>query len=69
MKFARRKSIERTPVNEECETIFELNYQPSTERAKGDRVNDRRNLQPVEIELDRSVLEADLASLLPLRIQ
>jgi hypothetical protein len=31
-------------------------------------VNDRRNRQPVEIELDRSVLEADLASLQPLRI-
>jgi len=31
-------------------------------------VNGRRNLQPVELNLDRSVLKADLASLQPLRI-
>lgn len=31
-------------------------------------VNDRRNRQPVQIELDCGVLEADLASLQPLRI-
>jgi hypothetical protein len=38
---------------------------PSRQRPS---VNDRRNRQPVQIELDRSVLEADLASLQPLRI-
>lgn len=31
-------------------------------------VNGRRNLRPVEVDLDRSVLEADLGSLQPLRI-
>ena len=31
-------------------------------------VNDQRNLRPVEVDLDRSVLEADLASLQPLHL-
>jgi hypothetical protein len=38
---------------------------PSRQRPS---INDRRNRQPVQIELDRSVLEADLASLEPVRI-
>lgn len=35
---------------------------------QGPSVNERRNRQPVQIELDRDILEASLASLQPLRI-
>lgn len=38
---------------------------PSRQRPS---VNDRRNRQPVQIDLDQDVLDSDLASLLPLRI-
>ena len=38
---------------------------PSRQRP---RVNERRNRQPVQIELDRDILEASLASVQPLRI-
>jgi hypothetical protein len=36
---------------------------------RGASVNGRRNLRPVEVDLDRSALEVDLGSLQPLRIE